>query len=287
MISPKIEQARIKYALRSCREHDLPIIDPMELIENAVDKFGDNLSVSCSFGSCSVAVLHMTLQVKPDIKVVFNNTGVQYPETYAYRDRLKTGWDLNPYIETKPIKSFWDCVKEYGFPMIRGKYSYSQKGRSFHKPECCIFTKEKPMASACKRFGIDATLTGLRASESGVRFYTIAQRGMFYHTKKWGSLWRFHPLAFWNREQVFGYLHKNNIPISEVYTKLALGRSGCMPCTGFLHWEKYLAKSNLKMYRYVQKLRGVGLIDDFINWENKIYHDCGFKSRQELLEDWF
>ena len=275
-MNPRIERARIQKAIRDCQRHGFPILEPEECIKQAVERFGDSLAVSCSFGSCSVVVLHMALKFKPDIKVVFCNTGVEYPETYAYRDLLEKEWNLN-LIETKPIKSFWQCVKEYGFPLMRTAYSYKKrKGikTRFHKPECCIYLKELPVAKACKDYGIEAMLTGLRAAESLVRMYTISQRGMFYHTQKWASLWRFHPLAFWTRQQVWDYIKEHDIPINQVYLK-GVDRSGCMPCTGFKNWEQQLAKTNPRMYRYVQKLRGVTLIEDFIALENEVADRCG------------
>lgn len=294
MISPKIEQSRIQYALRGCKERGFAVFEPTELVKKAVAEHGDSLAVSCSFGSCSVVVLHMALQFKPEIKVIFNNTGVQYLETYAYRDLLVKDWDLN-LIETKPVTPFWQCVKEYGLPLIRSAYSHKKrKGLKsrYHKPECCIATKELPMKKACSQYGIEASLTGLRASESGMRMFTIAQRGMYYHTKKFGSLWRIHPIAFWNHKQVWQYLENHNIPINEVYTKLGLSRSGCMPCTSFLHWEKQLARINPKMLVHLQRIqlkwkrRKDELLDNFLSLEDEVYQRCGTPT-QQLLEEWF
>jgi len=272
MISPKIEDARINYVKRNMELRGFKIFQSEELIREAIEKHGDRLAVSCSFGSCSVVVLHMALQLKPDIKVIFNNTGVEYPETYAYRDLLKKEWNLN-LIETKPIKSFWQCVKEYGFPLIRSEYAWKKRKSKSEKPECCVYLKELPMKKACEKYSIEATLTGLRAAESGVRMFTIAQRGMFYHTTKWGSLWRYHPIALWTRQQVWDYIRQNNIPVNQIYLK-GVERSGCMPCSGFLNWEKQLAKANPKMYRFVQKLRKVPLLDDYIQLENQVADRC-------------
>jgi len=266
MISPKVEASRIRFALRGCRAKGFEVYEPKPLVKKAIDEFGDSLVVSCSFGSCSVVVLHMALQIKPDIKVVFDDTGVEYPETYAYRDFLEKEWHLNLY-KTKPIKTFWRCVKDYGFPLIR------QTGKSkFKKPQCCTYLKEKPFKDWCKANQIRATLTGLRASESGVRMLAISQVGQFYFHKT-SQIWKFHPIAFWNHKQVWEYFQDNHIPMNEVYTKLGLTRCGCMPCTGFLHWEKQLARTNLKLYRYIQKLRNVSLLDDFIQLEDKIYEE--------------
>ena len=45
--------------------------------------------VSCSFGKDSMVVLYLALQAKPDIPVLFVNTGVDHRETLAFRDQVK------------------------------------------------------------------------------------------------------------------------------------------------------------------------------------------------------
>lgn len=263
-VTPAIEQCRINYAKRNC---PTKILEPEEVIKTAIKTHNDKVSVSCSFGSCSVVVLHMALKINPQIKVVFNDTGVEYPETYAYRTLLRKEWNLN-LIETKPNKSFWQCVKEFGFPLMR-----TQSDGKIAKPKCCIHLKELPMAKACSEHNIEASLTGLRCSESSVRMFTIGQRGQYYHTEKWGSLWRYHPIAFWTHKQVHGYLQDNDIPINQVYKK-GLERCGCMPCTSFTDWEAQLSKGNLKMYRIVQRMRKVDLLDNYIERENLQAEGC-------------
>jgi phosphoadenosine phosphosulfate reductase len=291
LISPKIEESRIRKALRDCKEHGFEVLEPLECVKKAVAQFGDSLVVSCSFGSCSVVVLHMALQLNPNIKVVFNNTGVEYPETYAYRDLLKKEWNLN-LIETKPIKSFWQCVKQYGFPLYRGSYKKgdSKLGKpSFGKPKCCVYLKELPFKKFAQEHTIKATITGLRAGESRARMFAFSQFGQNYSTKKFYNIMKINPIAFWTHGQVWQYLKDNNIPINEIYLK-GKDRSGCMPCTGFLHWEQQLAKTNVKMYHYVQKLRGVSLMDDFLNLEDENFNRCDqgtTRTRQRFLEEWF
>jgi phosphoadenosine phosphosulfate reductase len=261
MLSSKVEDARINYAKKRMEFKGLKIYQAQELVEEAVKRHKDKVAVCCSFGSCSVVVLHLALKFKSDIKVIFNNTGVEYPETIEYKNRLQQIWDLN-LIETKPIKSFWQCVKEYGFPEPRVTYAKSKVGRTY-LPKCCYYLKDLPLKKACEEFGIEAVLTGVRAAESHVRMFTIAQKGMVYFTKRYGGIWRYHPIALWTQEDVWKYLRNNNIPINPVYLK-GIPRSGCMPCTGYLHWEKYLSKTNPKLYRYIQKLRRVQTLDQYI-----------------------
>jgi len=285
----KVEEARITKALRDCREHGFEILEPTQCVEEALRKFGDKLCVSCSFGACSVVVLHMALQIKPDIKVVFNNTGVKYPETYTYRDLLKKQWNLN-LIETVPVKSFWQCIKEYGFPLYRSSYHAGENklGKpSYGKPKCCVYLKELPFKHYAKENSIQASITGLRAGESRARMFAFGQFGQNFATKKFFNLTKFNPIAFWTHKQVHDYLATNKIPINALYLK-GKDRTGCMPCTGYKDWERQLAKGNPKMYRIVQRLRGVSLLDSFLDMENAVVDSCGSaQSRKGTLEDWF
>ncbi|MCJ7455271.1 phosphoadenosine phosphosulfate reductase family protein [Candidatus Bathyarchaeota archaeon] len=109
------------------------------------------------------------------------------------------------------------------------------------------------MVLRIKQFGIEAEITGMRAAESRARMFAFSQFGQNYTSHKYGVITKFNPLAFWTHEQVWSYLREHQIPVNPIYEKVP--RSGCMPCTGFLGWEKQLAKTNPRMYRYVQKLR--------------------------------
>jgi len=296
MISPQIEDSRIRFALRSLQRKQCEVLSPQQLVEQAVEEFGDNLAVSWSAGHCSTAVLHMALQINPKIKVVFGDTTVLYPEDYAFRDWLLSMWALN-LIVTKPVKPFWQCIKEYGLPTIRRQYyqSYTKfkDVRQRHtyqektgKPACCWFCKDKPFLLASKEYKIKATLVGLRCSESRARMYYAADYGQKHYAKRY-KIWKINPILFWTATDLKHYFAANKLPENEVYTKLKLERNGCMPCTGFINWEKQLARINPKMYHYIQKLRGVLLMDDFIEIENQLADQCGIEMRPKTLDQWF
>ena len=51
--------------------------------------------ITSSFQSEDVVVLHMVLQLQPQIPVIFLETGYHFPETLAYRDRIAAEWNLN------------------------------------------------------------------------------------------------------------------------------------------------------------------------------------------------
>ncbi len=126
-----------------------------KIIKKAYNEFGKKLSVSCSFGKDSTVVLYLAREIYPDIPVLWANTGVEFPETVKFARKLTKEWDLN-LIEIKPIKTFWECVKEYGFPWPRKakmKNGYKAPGT----PRCCYYMKEKPLKDKIHELGIKAT----------------------------------------------------------------------------------------------------------------------------------
>jgi len=239
----KVENSRVRFSKRKIKQE---VLSPIQCIQRAIEMFGNNIAVSCSFGRDSVVVLDMTRKLIPNVKVIYNNTGVEYPETLSYKEKLKELWNLN-LIETKPIHSFWWCVRHYGLPVGR-----KAKG-SWGKPMCCWYCKDLPFLNVCEELGIKANITGIKASDSRARMFTIAQRGQYYFRKTRGAVWQFHPLACWTTKEVSQYLDCNNIPLNPLY-KMGYTGTGCMTCTAFLDWETNLSKANPKLYQFVKRL---------------------------------
>jgi len=237
------------------------MFEAKDLVKQAIERHGDNIAVACSFGKDSIVVLHIALKYDPNIKVMFNNTGVEFPETITYKKMLVRKWDLN-LIETKPIKGFWECVNEYGIPQVRGK----GKNRT---PKCCYYCKEKPAMVSFKENKVVAVITGLMAEESrnrrllAIRYNNTDQEkddimfcGQRYYAKSWG-LWKYHPLMYWKEKEIWSYIKNNKIPINPVYTKWGglYPRCGCLPCTAYKSWEERLSKSHHNLYLKLKKIQ--------------------------------
>lgn len=234
------------------------------IVKDAVDTFKDNIAVACSFGKDSVLVLHFALQANPKIKVVFANTGVEYKETYQFRDFLVKEWNLN-YHETQPIKSFWECVKEYGYPKKRSDYR-RRKGKKnmTGSPQCCYFLKERPTALWYTENNIEAIFLGITWDESYQRRYLIIRYGDSYKTKKNQSSAKnkIHPIAFWKTDEVWRYIRENNIPYNKIYDRGARC-CGCAPCTSYINWDENMAKLTPKLFRKVLHDQGGTQLSDF------------------------
>ncbi|GAI74161.1 unnamed protein product, partial [marine sediment metagenome] len=63
------------------RPFHVKLAETREVISRHFEEFGDKVAVAFSGGKDSEVVLYLCLQVAPDVPVVFNNTGVEYPET--------------------------------------------------------------------------------------------------------------------------------------------------------------------------------------------------------------
>ena len=236
------------------------------LIKKAYMEFGDKLSVSCSFGKDSLIVLYLAREIYQDIYVLWANTGVEFPETVRFARKIAEEWNLN-LIECKPVKTFWQCVKEYGFPWPR-KVRMKNSEKAPGTPRCCYYMKELPMRKAVEEFGIEATMDGITWDESYNRKWAIIKHGDWLYVKKKGY-WFIHPIAYWNTSEVWRFIEENSLPVNPLYEKIE--RIGCMTCTAHFGWEKQMATVSPKLYRFIMRKmremkdpRATFLIDDFI-----------------------
>ena len=94
-----------------------------ERIRQWVNEFGeDGVYVSFSGGKDSTVLLDIVRKMYPDIKAVFVDTGLEFPEI---REFVKT-FDNVEWL--RPKKNFVQVIKEYGYPFISKEVSESVQG---------------------------------------------------------------------------------------------------------------------------------------------------------------
>lgn len=241
----------MKYSYKEYKEFINLTLEQKEIWSNQLIAYAlknsKTHSISCSWGKGSIAMLALVRKLCKNSKVIFANTKVEYPETYKYRDEMLTSVFKNiDYCETEPIKSFWDCVKEFGFPHNRQSAEQDKKGEKKRRtPMCCNYLKELPLKHKQKELGVDTTFIGLQATESMNRRLVFMRMGAYYYQKH-DKVYRCLPLAIWTDEDIFTFLKRENIPLCEVYKKMK--RNGCMFCTGFKNWEKVMQGYNANLY---------------------------------------
>jgi phosphoadenosine phosphosulfate reductase len=183
--------------------------------------------VACSFGKNSMVVLHMVRLFNPDIHVLFNDTLMEFPDTYKFKKLISGKWKLK-LIETKPTKTFWWVVENYGFPL------FSRKGHKDSSKNCCRYLKEYPIEKILRKYKFDLYFTGLSRHESRLREFSAKKYGNYFYSKR-NKHWKCHPIQDWTSDDVWEYHKIYKLPHNSFYDRTVPDgfdlRTGCWCCT--------------------------------------------------------
>src|SRR5258706_3159493 len=125
------------------------ILDARELIAAELAKPGDTC-VTSSFQAECVVLVHMLKEQRPDIPVLFLETGYHFPETLAYRDRITKDWKLN-LQNLAARQSVADQESAFGI------LNQTDPGR------CCQLRKVEPLFAGLGEY--DTWFTALRRDQ--------------------------------------------------------------------------------------------------------------------------
>lgn len=249
------------------------------IISTALNKH-QHPAVAWSGGKDSSVLLYLTLQQKPDINVVWINTGVEYPECVEFIKRITLEWDVK-FNEAKPKMTFWEVIEKYGYPFFgkgnsRG-YWYNRvnlwksKGRaelarlievSKSSTECCRILKENPANEMYRLLGADCILLGNIVAESHQRFLIWAKKGEHFYSSS-EKRWKVWPLSIWTENDIWKFHEIYNIPHCSIYDK-GHRRNGCWPCLMDIKYPdnhlQTLRQSHPKLWRFLIQKKGIGEI---------------------------
>ena len=216
------------------------------IIQRNLRELGKDCVVTFSGGKDSQLVTWLVTKHNPDIPVVFNNTGVEYPETVDFVRSFARTWHLN-LIEVSPDITFWECVRRWGFPVGKRPHNGQPSSR-----KCCYWLKDKPMSFILRCLGSKGYFTGVTAVENRTRMFVARDKGTCYQVD---GIRKVHPILYWTPEEVRSFLTDNGLDMNPVYARGA-DRVGCSTCTAFIDWEKQLSAVNPKLYRLVKSRMG-------------------------------
>jgi phosphoadenosine phosphosulfate reductase len=189
---------------------------PQEILQWACRRYRC-LCLAASFGKDSIVLLHMVRTIRPDIDVVYLNTGYDFPETVEFIRRMEREWNLH-LIEFSPRISVEEQERTLGADLYRTDPN-----------RCCGIRKVEPMARALRNY--DAWITGLRRDETehrkNIRVVEIAD-----------ELVKVNPLASWTADDVWSYIRSNDVPYNPLYDKGYVSL-GCRPCTLAGTWGRF------------------------------------------------
>jgi phosphoadenosine phosphosulfate reductase len=172
-----------------------------------------NACLTCSFQAEDMVVLHLAREVRPDIPVLFLETGYHFADTYAYRDRMAKEWNLN-LVNLMPA-----------LPLAEQEAKFGKLYQS--KPaECCNLRKVEPLFRGLSAY--DVWLTGLRREQSPTR---ANLKKVETHILPDGRpILKISALADWTNRDVWAYLKQHSIEPMPLYDK-GYTSIGCEPCT--------------------------------------------------------
>jgi phosphoadenosine phosphosulfate reductase len=155
----------------------------------------------------------MVRKMRPEIPVLFLETGYHFPETLVYRDKLTSDWNLN-LRNLEAQQSVADQEAQFG---ILNQTDPNQ---------CCKLRKVGPLFAGLE--GYDTWFTALRRDQSPTRANLQTVEPFKLPTGK--ILQKISPLADWTTRDVYQYMQKHAIPELSLY-ELGYTSIGCAPCT--------------------------------------------------------
>src|ERR1700730_6152015 len=67
---------------------------PQVILQWEVDTFQPKLMMATAFGAEGCCILHMLAEIEPSVRVINLETGYQFPETLALRERIKERYGI-------------------------------------------------------------------------------------------------------------------------------------------------------------------------------------------------
>lgn len=223
---------------------DIKVAMTKTRIREWVNRYGvDGVYISFSGGKDSTVLLHIARRDYPDIKAVFVDTGLEFPEI---RQFVRTHENVEII---RPKKTFRQVICEYGYPMMSkaiahgvsvakrnpcGRVKKIQFSENYNSKfglykwsklidadynlsdKCCNIMKKSP-AKSYEKSG-QRPLTAQMAGESKQREIQWLHNGCnAFDNKRPIS----NPMSFWTEQDVLQYIKENNLPIASVYGDIA------------------------------------------------------------------
>lgn len=184
--------------------------DALTILKWTKETLGKNVAMTTAFGYSGMVLLHHALQIIPDLKIYFIDTGFHFKETVDFCNKITDEWNLNLEI-IKP------SITEETLNKKIGKLPYK-----INPDLCCHYCKVEPLLRILHDH--TAWLSGLRRDQSrtraGIETIEVDGRGTI----------KIYPLAYWTKERAWEYIKKHDLPYHPLHDKKYLS-IGCEPCT--------------------------------------------------------
>lgn len=184
---------------------------PQEILRWAVSRFAPRFTMATAFGPEGMTIIHMLAEIAPETPIFNLDTGYQFPETLALRDRIFERYGMRVELKRPQL-----TVLEY--EQLNGGPVYKTDPN-----RCCAERKISLLKDAA--VGMDAWASAIRRDQSPDR--SVAP--IVGWDKKFGLV-KVSPLANWTKKEVWGLIAKQDIPYNPLHDQ-GYTSIGCWPCT--------------------------------------------------------
>lgn len=175
--------------------------DPWEIAAWTLER-ARNPVVSTNFRPLAAGLLHMLTELKPDIPVIWVDSGYNTESTYRFAEQLIKDLQLNIHVYTPRLTSARRAAIHGGIPPLEDEAAHA------------AFTAEvklEPFDRALTELAPDAWFTGIRRDQTEYR-KTLDILSSGPH-----GITRVAPLFHWTEVDLEGYVYEHDLPDNEEY----------------------------------------------------------------------
>jgi phosphoadenosine phosphosulfate reductase len=170
-----------------------------ELVGEIVTRFGDRVSLACSFQKEEAVLLDMLLGADPKGRVFAIDTHYLFPETYELWREVERRYDIK--IEVFEGPSAAELTATHGERLWE------------RKPDLYLgIAKVEPLVRALGH--LDCWITGIRRDQSPTRADAPKLGWDTAH-----ELWKANPLADWSDDDCWTYIRERGLPYNALHDR--------------------------------------------------------------------
>lgn len=184
---------------------------PDEIIQWAVERFGDRLTMGTAFGPEGMTILARLGQIAPETHVFNLDTGYQFQETLDLRDEVARRYRIEVEM-MRPELSVEEYEAQHGGPVYKTNPDLCCKNRKLDVLQRSIIGKH-------------AWISAIRRDQSPDR----ARSPIVGWDRKFGLV-KVNPLANQTKADIWKYITDHGVPYNPLHDK-GYPSIGCWPCT--------------------------------------------------------
>lgn len=209
---------------------DLLTQKSMSILREAKAQY-NNIAALWSMGKDSTAMLSLAREAfleRVPFPVIHIDNGIDFPESYEFRERLANEWGLELIVAESSIK-----------PELSGF-------------SCCGSNKTDALKKVMEEYGFSGIVVSIRRDEHGIRakekYFSPRSREFSWDYKNqpaeiWNNYYamekdeghiRIHPILDWNEIDIWNYTKEKEVPVNPLYFQVGGYRYrslGCTHCT--------------------------------------------------------